>query len=86
MKLVSVEKLPEEGKRNAYKKPIEWLDEFMKMNTRYAKLEYRKDEYTGAFAAQSALSRTAYRCGYPIKVRQINGELYLIRTDMKEKV
>lgn len=58
------------------------LLEFMNMNVRCVKVTLAPGEFKSINSAQSTLSGCIKKLGIPVVVRSVNGELYLIRTDM----
>ena len=83
MTFTPVEKLPEKQK-NTYKKNTDMLNEFMKMNVKYARVEYSKTDYCSESSVVGSLSKSIRTNMYPIRLKTINGELYLIRKDLEE--
>lgn len=81
MKLVTVNKLPDrcrgEWKDNRY-----ILKDFLRTNCKYAQISFEEYEFSSTFSAVVSLKRLAVREGLPIKAEIINGDVYLIRTDM----
>ena len=85
MKFVEVEKLPPKDKyseSNAKKKLYDHLDEFMAMNIKIARVEYRPDEYKHAYSAYESILRACRKHPYPIEVYLRKWEVYLVRTDL----
>ena len=58
------------------------LLEFMNMGVQCVKVALLPGEYSTINSAHSTLSSCVKKLGIPVVVRTINGELYLIRTDM----
>ena len=58
------------------------LEEFMNMNVKTVKVEFREGEYASAGSCQSSFYRSAKRGCFPVDVRIHNGEVYLVRRDM----
>ena len=54
------------------------LEEFLSMHTPAVKLDIG-DEWKNQKSAYSVLWKAAKRFGYPVKVRMVRGEVYLIR-------
>lgn len=93
MKLISVKKLPEKVYRR-HKSPRKsvkgYLVEFMKMNVKYAKIAYGDDDYIHNRACVSSFRHAITsryvvnaRAEFPIIVKEINNDVYLIRTDLE---
>ena len=79
MKFVEVKEAPKMGyKRNELQAR---LNEFMRMRTKTVKVIW-EGTYKSAQGAQCNISRAAKVGGFPIDVRRIKGEVYLIRRDM----
>ena len=83
MTFTPVDKLPEKRK-SPYKKLTDHLDEFMNMDVKYARVNYTTTEYVSYNGAHNAISVAIRNGGYPIELKGINGELYLIRKDLEE--
>ena len=81
MNFVPVDYLPER-RYTTYKKVSAYIQEFMKMNVKTVRVDYSSDEYTSAQCASTPFRYAINTDDYPIMVRIINGDLYLIRTDM----
>lgn len=54
------------------------LEEFLSMHTKAVKLDVG-DEWKDPKSAYGSLSKAAKRFGYPVQVRLVRGEVYLIR-------
>lgn len=79
MKFVEVKEVPGVRQDNLLKS--KWV-EFMAMNVKVAKVDLSEHEYKSATVAQSVMSVSIKRFGYPITVTRRGDELYLIRRDM----
>lgn len=79
MKFVEVKEVPGVRQNNPLKS--KWV-EFMAMNVKVAKVDLSEHEYKSATVAQSVMSVSIKRFGYPITVTRRGDELYLIRRDM----
>lgn len=89
MTFVPVEKLPAKGRRNVNGqcewKPLKsYLDEFMKMNVKYAKVEFENGEYSNWRAAYESLRHSIERAVLPIDVKMRVYGVYLIRRDLED--
>lgn len=80
MRFTAIEKLPNKGRKLSARQ-MELL-EFMNMGAKCVKITLAPGEYSNLNSAQSTLIVSAKKAGFPIKVRNIDGELYLVRTDM----
>lgn len=79
IRLNVIEKI--EGPRGYCKmKPI--LDEFMKTNVKMVKLSYDEGEYKNGKSLGGSLYGAVRRENYPIKIRVVQNQVYLVRTDM----
>ena len=78
MKFVKVKELPKRRKNSI----LIFLDEFMTSNIKFAKVEFSEKDYKTPSSCQSAFSKAIKAGGFPIIVKSINKEVYLIRTDM----
>ena len=83
MTFVPVDKLPERKPKRLYKRRIDILKEFLKMNVKYARADFNTLEYSCAKDTRSAMDQTAKTYGLPVKVKLINGELYLINLELE---
>ena len=81
MNFTPVDYLPER-RYTTYKKVGAYLQEFMKMNVKTARVDYTPEEYTSAQCVSTPFRYAINADGYPIKVQIINGDVYLTRTDM----
>lgn len=81
MKFVEVDKIPERFRATKCNF-IERLDEFMGMNVKIAKAVPDECEYINTSACRAAFYYACHKYGYPIDVTAVNGDVYLIRTDM----
>lgn len=59
-----------------------YLTEFMNMNVKAVKVEFREDEYKSARYCMTSFWKSARSGCFPIDVRLRNGEVYLVRRDM----
>ena len=80
MRFTKVEKLPA-FKRGYGARQMELLD-FMNMDVLCVKVTLVPGEFSNIDIARTTLQTSAKRAGLPIKARILDGELYLIRTDM----
>ena len=58
------------------------FDDFMAMNTTFAKIDYSAEGYRNASSALSSLRKSVARFGYPIDIFMVNGTIYFARKDM----
>ena len=79
MKFVEVKELPG---RTIKKDLVAYVEEFMSMNVKIAKVDFNDREYRSARSAYSSFHKTSHRLGYPISIRMISNELFLVRNDM----
>lgn len=85
MRIEPVERLPERQPNTPKKRLRDIVEEFIKMNVKYAELEFNSLEYSSARSANDALNlHILRRTEYPVKSKFINGRTYLIRTDMED--
>lgn len=80
MKAVAVNCIPE--KKSGYHKLQSFLEDFMLMNTKFAKIELEVGEYASPTVARSCVAIAAMRRKHPVKVRLRGNDIYLLRTDM----
>jgi hypothetical protein len=82
MKIIPVKGLPERH-ICSYKRMGSFCEEFLAMNIKYAKIEV-EDSYSSAYAAFHSLRGITTRRNDPCYPTMVNGELYLVRTDMED--
>lgn len=84
MVLIEIEELPKTERRieRDHKDLLDYLEQFMAMNTKYAWVVYEPNEYSSSISAYSTITRACFRYNLPIKVCLRNDDLYLMRTDM----
>lgn len=80
MNFTKVDRLPDTIRR-PYKNLEDELEKFMRMNCKYARVEFA-GEYAGANSARAAIHKAIKAFDLPIEAKLINEELYLISTDM----
>jgi hypothetical protein len=80
MKFQKVDSLPVKARRK-YKKLEDELEKFMKMDVKYAKVDYG-DEYSSPESARVCISKAIELYQLPLKVCVINGVVYLESADM----
>ncbi len=78
IKFVEVKEVPICQKKNLQN----YLEEFMNMNIKVARVEFDELDYKNIDAAAAAFNNSAKRGGFPITVTRRNGELYLINRDI----
>ena len=78
MTFTVIEKLP---KSRANNNLYLFLGNFMSTGAKFAKVDFASMDYCSMESAQSSICGAARRYKYPIKVRMINREIYLVRTD-----
>ncbi len=82
MKFVKFEgELPDVKRRNN-KSLIRYFDDFMVANIKVAKVTLDEGDYKNVVVARNTLSRAAKRHGYPITVRRVKDEIFMIRRDI----
>jgi hypothetical protein len=67
------------------KKLSAYLDGFMKMGVKYARVKINEYDYSNINTAYLCIKNGVKRQQYPIKVCRRNNQLYLERTDIFEK-
>lgn len=80
-----VEHIPKRRKKRKHfkkKNVVEYLDKFMALNTKYAKLVFDEDDYSNASSAYGSFYTAIDRDRYPITLSVREGELYFTRTDI----
>lgn len=88
MKIIPVECLPERQPKTLRKNINDIIEEFVRMNVKYARVEFGSLEYASVKSAHDAIKvHILYHPGgndYPVKMKFINGDIYFIRTDMED--
>lgn len=83
MKLVRVEALPPKAKRRypAVRNDLtKIVDGFVQdTDAEIVRVEYRANEYLDIHACRAALANAINRCGFPIDIRIVNDDIYLIK-------
>lgn len=83
MELVKVDTIQKGGWRKAQPGSVQLkVEEFIAMNTPFARVDYTREEYRSPIGCANSLSRACDRCGFPAYATMRNGEVYLVRTDM----
>lgn len=83
MNITPISELPERKKEKFSNNPVmDYFEEFMKMNTKYAKVTIGTLEYSSDDIAYHALHNMAKYYKLPITVKSINGRIYFIRKDI----
>lgn len=59
-----------------------YFDEFMSTNIKVAKVMLNEGEYKDVVVARNVLNRSVVNHGYPITVRRVGKEIFLIRRDI----
>lgn len=84
MDLIPVTRLPRRKANCQYKNINEYIHNFMRLNTKYVRIEYVPGEFANVYSAKSSFDRMVRLFDYPIQVAVINSELYLVRVDMED--
>ena len=84
MTITPVKNLPTKGNVPSYKNNAAFCQEFLNMNTKYAKVDFTYAEYRSVHSAYGSFRRFVAQQGYPFYVTIINGELYFVRADMED--
>lgn len=80
MKITKVDTLPP---KRSHKKNLQGaLDEFMSSNAKIVKIEYAEGEYATPISCYGSLHKAIKHSGYGIRVKMINGEIYLIKKNI----
>lgn len=83
MKFIKVEGLPKIRKHKITCAEMQaQFDEFMNLNTKICKVEFKENEYSTTMSARNTLHTSAKRYGYPIKVVTRNDVIYFVRLDI----
>lgn len=91
MKFVPVDNIPKrrtrEGAACAEWKPLrDYLNEFLNMNVKYARISDVSSEYSSIESAVCSIRESIANAALPITLALRNGEVYLIRTDWEGEV
>ena len=79
-------KAPRSGEFVDYKPMGDCLKEFMRMNAKYVKVVFSHLDYATVMSAYTAFRDAAKRYGAPITPVLRGDDIYLMRTDMEERV
>lgn len=83
MNIVVVDDLPKKTTQKHRTNNISgYLEEFVNMNVKFAKLEFHAGEYSRIESARQSIHQSVRTHGFPIKVCVRNRELYLVRKDI----
>ena len=87
MRFIEVKEIPENGgkgskKRVSYHRLDKELEEFMRMNVKYAKVVFGENEYANSNACRNNMKRACKYHGYPIKTIERGHDIYFMRTDI----
>ena len=85
MKFIEVTSLPDKkrSKPAGYKSIRYFIEEFISSGVKYAKVMYDKCDYTHNRACVSALRKSIKTQSLPIRLQEINTDIYLIRKDLE---
>lgn len=83
MRFTPVDEIPQQGPKRFKKNNGDHLYEFMNMNVKRAKMEINDLDYAHPYSAYASTRTSIKYYGLPIDVHFINGETYLVRTDME---
>lgn len=86
MEFVEVKELPKKGPRCEYKSMAPKLYEFLEMNVKCAKMVFDPYEYINVASAYATINTLAKYHRLPLKAILINGEVYVVRTDMEKQL
>jgi hypothetical protein len=84
MRFTPVEDIPEQAQKCSNQNIGDKLREFVNMNVKKAKMNIDDMAYSHPYSAYTAIRSSISYFGLPINVRFINGDIYLVRTDMEE--
>ena len=84
MQLIPIDRLPGRKANCRYKNLRHFINNFMRMNEKYVRLDYASSEFTNVYSAKVSFNRMIRLYNYPMQAVVINSELYLIRTDMED--
>lgn len=88
MKLVEVEDIRQVKRdwsryKAVNRTPVKkYLQEFMDMNVKTVRLDFSEDEYLSPTSCHNSFRSSAHYNKFPIDVKMINGEVYLVRWDL----
>lgn len=79
MKFIEVKEVP----RKLYRIDLQnHLEEFMRMNVKIVKVDFNEREYKSAETCRTSFLNAIKRGAFPIDVKCVNKEIYLVRRDM----
>lgn len=83
MEFVEVKELPEYDWRYCIRRKIKGkIEEFMRMNVKIARVDFRDGEYVSSYSAYVSLRDCIERHCFPITVHHLQGQVYLCRRDI----
>lgn len=79
--LKTVESLPakKQRKRVETKKIIPLIEKFMESDDKMAKVVFSEEDYSSLTSGKSALRGSISRLHYPIKIKEVNNMMFLIK-------
>lgn len=86
MKITAVDAIPKRDyRKKRWDTKIFWyLEQFMKLGCKCAKVELEEGEYANVTVAASCIRGSVIHYDFPIRVVVVNQELYLERFDMED--
>lgn len=81
MTFTQVKKFPAKKANGNAEVVCGYLNEFMKLDIKAAKIAFEEDEYSTVHSAYNCLHRAARKWGFPIRVSIRKDDIYFIRTD-----
>ena len=82
MKIVKVDTIPNVCKSKPKNNIRKLLEEFLALDTKYARIIFEENEYGNIDIARMSIRNSSIRHGFPIGVVFRQSEMYLVRKDM----
>lgn len=84
MRFMPVDTLPKKDRQRCRKPNEDFLNEFLNMKVKYARMDISDLDYAHPFAAYTSIVGSIKRHELPIEVRFINGSVYLVNLELEE--
>ena len=79
MKLTPMSEPPVAKAKSQYKNPMEYIEDFMRMNITCVRVDFAPYEFCSSYSAYASFRRVIRMYEYPVRVSIINNEVYLIK-------
>ena len=84
MQFIPVNTLPKKVRQRCRKPNEDFLNEFLNMKVKYARMDISDLDYAHPFAAYTSIVNSIKRHCLPIEARFISGEVYLVNLELED--